>query len=308
MRCPFLREAQVKYCRASVYKKMIVRLSEQTENERCSSRTYVDGPAAKQYQEERPAVDHCPFLQESLVQYCNASAVTKYIPYSESLNSPCGLDSHKYCELFLSLAQPTEASSDAPVQNEMLDDLRIPAHLRYTPNHLWIESGADGTCHIGVDAFMAKVLGSAEHLTFVTTKGYHRPTVSFTVHGTEMQFVFPVPMTITRANTYLRTHPEKVFADPYTVGWLFEGNEDTAMSARFDGFITGDAVRPWMEKEMQRMATFAHHLTELPGVDGTVMMTDGGQFRTGIVRHLAKAAALALYNDFFSPLTLWNKQ
>ncbi|MFZ4621995.1 MAG: hypothetical protein ACOYNS_15645, partial [Bacteroidota bacterium] len=112
MRCQFLREAQVKFCRASAYRKMIVRLAEQTENERCSSKEYVTCPAAKQHLEVNPSSSHCPFLHESLVQYCTAAAVTKYIPYTESVLSQCGTDSHKYCELHLALAQPQEPSGE----------------------------------------------------------------------------------------------------------------------------------------------------------------------------------------------------
>ena len=130
MRCPFLREAQVKFCRASAYRKMIVRLAEQPEHERCSSREYVNCPAAKQHMEDRPSIDHCPFLHESLVQYCTAAAVTKYIPYTESVLSQCGTESHKYCELYLGLAQPQECTvgsmSDGCPRKEnhqMIDDV-----------------------------------------------------------------------------------------------------------------------------------------------------------------------------------------
>jgi len=296
---------------------MIVRLAEQPEHERCSSQEYVDCPAAKQHLEDRPSIDHCPFLHESLVQYCIAAAVTKYIPYTESVLSQCGTDSHKYCELFLALAQPNESvtSSDSSshskngVQSD-LDDVQIPEDLFFSPNHMWLDVGADGVCHIGIDAFLTKVLGTADQITFITTKGNHRPTVSFTVRGVDLQFVFPLSMNITRANTYLRTNPQKIFADPYTVGWLFETTEEKTknVNQKIDGLISGKEVYPWMKKELERMTTLAHTISAQPDMKGAVLMADGGDFQSGFVKHVPKEELLKLYNDFFSPLAAWNTQ
>jgi glycine cleavage system H lipoate-binding protein len=314
MRCPFLREAQVKFCRASAYRKMIVRLAEQPENERCSSREYVNCPAAKQHMEDRPSIDHCPFLHESLVQYCTAAAVTKYIPYTESVLSQCGTDSHKYCELYLGLANPNETvSPSSPAEQNgicpqyNIEDIKIPGNLYFSPNHMWMEVGNDGVCHIGVDAFLAKVLGTVDQITFVTTKGYHRPAISFTVRGVDLHFVFPHQMNITRANTYLRTNPEKIMADPYTVGWLFETTEEKTKSRneKIDGLISGCDVYPWMKQEMERMTTLAHQISAQPDMRGAVLMADGGYFQSGFVQRLTREELLKLYNEFFSPLTLW---
>lgn len=317
MRCPFLREAQVKFCRASAYRKMIVRLAEQPANERCSSREYVNCPAAKQHMEDRPSIDHCPFLHESLVQYCTAAAVTKYIPYTESVLSQCGTDSHKYCELYHGLAQPQECSDDAAAGTcngngslQFVDDVKVPSHLYFSANHMWLDVGTDGICHIGVDAFLTKVLGTVDHITFISNKGFHRPAVSFSVRGVEMQFVFPMAMNITRANTYLRTNPEKIIADPYTVGWLFETTEDKMKPLQnlTEGFITGETIQPWMQREMSRMTTLAHRAASQPDMRGAVLMADGGTFQSGFAQRLTREELLKLYNDFFSPLALWNLQ
>ncbi|MBI2429819.1 MAG: hypothetical protein HYV29_13695 [Ignavibacteriales bacterium] len=317
MRCPFLREAQVKFCRASAYRKMIVRLEGQPENERCSSSEYVNCPAAKQHLEDRPSIDHCPFLHESLVQYCSAAAVTKYIPYSESVLSRCGTDSHKYCELYLNLSQPNEPLPESTDRlqfvngtQQTIDDIRIPDNLFFTPNHMWMDVGSDGVCHIGVDAFMTKVLGTIEQITFVTTKGYQRPTVSFLIRGVELQFVFPFPMNIVRANTYLRTNPEKIFSDPYTLGWLFETTEDRTKShdKASDQLISGPEAYSWMKLEMERMTSLAHQISSLPDMRGAVLMADGGHFQHGFAQRLTREELLKLYNDFFSPLGVWNTQ
>lgn len=317
MRCPFLREAQVKFCRASAYRKMIVRLAEQPENERCSSREYLNCPAAKQHLEDRPSIDHCPFLHESLVQYCTGASVTKYIPYTESVLSQCGTDSHKYCELFSSLAQPIENETNFEITEHCIngshhnvDDIKIPSNLYFSPNHMWMEIGDDGVCHIGIDAFLAKVLGSVDHITFVTTKGFQRPTISFSVRGVDLQFVFPLQVNILRANTYLRTNPEKIFADPYTIGWLFEVTyeQNKNRTKRINGLISGENVYSWMKQELERMTILAHTIAAQPDMRGAIVMADGGDFHHGFVQFVTKEELLKLYNDFFSPLAVWNTQ
>lgn len=309
MRCPFLREAQVKFCRASAHRKMIVRLSEQPANERCSSPDYVNCPAAKQHAEERPSVDHCPFLHESLVQYCTAAPVTKYIPYTESVLSQCGTDSHSYCDLYLALAQPGECGVEAAAGCAAnSSSIKAPKELYFAPNHMWLELAADGTCHIGLDAFITGVLGAPEHLTFISGIGTHRPAVSISIHGVDLQLVFPKPLTITRANTYLRTNPSKMVNDPYKSGWLFEATMDRSAqrSTLTEGLITGDAISPWMQNEMDRMSRFAHHAAARPDHKGQVMMADGGSYGLGFAQYLSREELLKLYTQFYSPLIHWN--
>jgi hypothetical protein len=99
MTCPFLKEAQVKYCQTSPIRKLIpIQAASQTD-EKCSSQAYLTCPVYPM-QFAAPAVSgHCPFLGESLMQYCGAAPVAKMVPYSETC--PTGalakLQSEQYC-------------------------------------------------------------------------------------------------------------------------------------------------------------------------------------------------------------------
>lgn len=318
MRCPFLREAQVKYCQASAFRKMIVRRPEETASERCSSPEYVNCPAAKQHHEEQPSLSHCPFLHESLVQYCAATSVTKYIPYSEAALSHCGNESHKYCELFLALANPggtglhsvaghPQDPQDARNQDFLVDEVHMPGRLWYSANHMWLDANSDGLVHIGVDAFFARILGSIEQLSFITARGLHHPTVVFTVQGVDAQLVFPWAVNITKNNAYLRTNPSKLLAHPYTLGWLFEGTLPKEKSGHpsgsfFDGLVTGKAAVEWMTTELQRITHLVHHLSHQPDAIGEQLMADGGTAQPGVIQHLSRDQKLHLFHEFFSPL------
>lgn len=318
MRCPFLREAQVKFCRASAYRKMIARLPGQPESERCTSRAYVNCPDAKQHHEEHPSLDHCPFLHESLVQYCSAASVTRYIPYSESVLAQCGTESHKYCELFLALAHPAldtngllpgVARPEKKATDQTVEGIRIPANLWFSPNHMWLDSGTDGVLHLGIDGFMAKALGEIDRLTFLTTHGFCRPTVVVTVRGVDLHVAFPNELFITKANTYLRTNPSRLVSDPYGPGWLFEGTDTERSSGKrsplYRGLTTGRKAVSWIKEEVRRMDDRAHAFASRPDINGAVMMADGGEFSTGLMQHLNREDILHLCNEFFSPFANW---
>lgn len=319
MRCPFLREAQVKFCQASPFKKMIVRTPGQAENEKCSSPDYVSCPAAKQSHEEFPSQTHCPFLTESLVQYCSAASVTKFIPYSESVLSRCGTENHRYCELYMALAhtdphKPPVNSNNRQQENQeqWIDGIQIPNNLSFSANHLWLDAGEDGCYHVGIDGFLASVLGEVEAVNFVTLRGLNRPTVVLTARGVDLQMMFLNPMLITRTNSYLRTRPDKAVTEPYGIGWLFEGAElkpETKKSeaTASNGMIHGKAVRDWMRRELNRMSEFVHEEFSRIDLHGQPLLADGGAFTGGLVRHLNRDEILHLFNEFFSPYASWRR-
>ena len=134
----------------------------------------------------------CPFLQESLCQYCSAASVVKYVPYSDASVTRCGTSAHRYCDLLLTMQNPrllTPHDVIAPEidSNEedssgywLVDGTQTVGWLFYSSNHMWADVDEDRICHIGVDAFLAEVLGnprpppSISH--FFSYTGMSRPT------------------------------------------------------------------------------------------------------------------------------------
>lgn len=103
MRCPFLREEQVKYCTAYPVKKMIL-CSAEPSDEICTTENHKTCAAFTEHDGTVITV-RCPFLHESLVQYCMVSPILK-IPYNGLSITVCGNDSHKECSAYNSLANP----------------------------------------------------------------------------------------------------------------------------------------------------------------------------------------------------------
>jgi glycine cleavage system H protein len=313
MRCPFLREAQVKSCQASSFRKVIPRAADSGAGELCSSPAHVSCSAVRSHHEGSPSPERCPFLNESLVQYCASAPVPRYVPYSESSISRCGNDTHLYCELYLSLASPSGGSPVETVPggsgHTTVDGIDVPTGLRYTRNHLWLDVSPDGTCHVGVDAFMARVLGEVEEITFLTTKGTVRPSARLSVHGVDLPLLFPNAIQITSANSSLRVHPDRLVSDPYGNGWLFEGSlpEEGAKKPKSATAIvppahllSGSEAAGWMHEEVSRLDHAVHEIASRPDPDGLRTMADGGTFADGLPKHLTREETMRLFDAFFS--------
>jgi len=290
MTCPFLKEARVKYCGTSSIRKLIPMAQAARAEERCSSERYPDCPVFRQQPDATAyaAYGTCPFLHESLMQYCGAASVAKYVPYSESLLSRCGNRGHRYCELYLQMAHPLPPA-------ETVDGIAMPVELAYSPNHMWLDAGPDGLCQAGIDAFLSRALGEVESISFVWQNGHHRPTAVVTAGGIDLEVTLPFPLKLTGCNLYLRANPARLTAEPYTRGWLFEGVPDTGA---LDGLLRGEQARHWMEGEVRNISEFLQHL---PGPLGHTA-ADGGMFCGGLSRHLEREQMFALFDEFFSPL------
>ena len=72
MTCPFLREAQVKFCHASSVRKLIPLSMAGRVEEKCSSSAYLTCRVYQSQAMEGPVDGPCPCLGESLMQYCAA--------------------------------------------------------------------------------------------------------------------------------------------------------------------------------------------------------------------------------------------
>ncbi len=289
MSCPFLKEAQVKYCRTSPLRSLIPIAQAPCPEESCSSEAHAACPVFRQQPEAEGALSFgpCPLLHQSLMQYCAAAPVTKFVPYSESLLSRCGNDGHRYCELYLQMAHP-----QTPAQTT--DGFPMPEWLQYTANHMWLDTTGDGRAHIGIDSFLSRALGNVERISFVPQRGCVRPIVVVTVNGIDFEITLPFAMLLNATNLYLRANPARLTSEPYTGGWLFEGELDP--KAIVD-VASGEMARQWMDTEVKRMSEF---LQQIPGPAGQTA-ADGGLFSAGLASYIERDQMRALFHEFFSP-------
>lgn len=281
---------------------MIVRSAGQEKLERCSSIAWNSCPAAIQHNEEHPSVDHCPFLQESLVQYCSAVTMPLYIPFSETSLSRCGNGGHSYCEVFLS-AYGSELQKTSGKRSLQPDEQATD--MFFANNHMWMKAHPDGTCHIGVDKFLVEMLPEIERLNYTTEKGTCLPSAIVTVCGADVELKFPRKLQLKRVNTYLRARPADIVRDPYTLGWMFEGIEPEKGVTRSTeaNLIKGSNARKWMVQESLRLTDYVRDNILSGRSREFVTMLDGGIVSKDLLHHLTREEILLLFREFFSLTT-----
>jgi len=307
VRCPFLREEQVKSCQAAPFRKSIARSVATGPGERCTSAGHRSCPAARESHEAHPDASRCPFLRESLVQFCAAAPRTTYVPWSESPDLRCSRDGHRFCETFLAAAGAAGRGPALPTGDPeeagtaVVDGVPVPGWLFYADNHMWLDVGDDGLCHLGVDAFLTGIVGEVQRLTFLTLKGDARPAVVLTASGVDLTCVFPRRLTLVAANTRLRSGLDRLVRDPYGLGWLFsarwkDGHGDGRPRPPTDGLRNERAAREWMASEVSRQCALVHeHLR----ARGATLLADGGRPAPGLLRHLEREEVLRLLAALF---------
>ncbi len=292
MPCPFLKETRVKYCQSASVRKMIPLASSGCADEKCASPDHASCTVYRAQNGAAEAGPVCPYLQESLMQYCGAAPVAKFVPYSESLLSRCGNNSHRYCELYLGLARPQEAP-------EEVDGLPVPGWLDYSRNHMWLDLTDDGVCHVGIDAFLARALGKVDRISYVGSKGARRPMAVVTTGNCDLQILFPNAMMVTGCNLYLRADPARLTADPFVGGWLFEG---TPLPETTESLLGAATAPGWMAQEVRRANEFLQQevVSAHAGAVGA-LAADGGMFAEGLAQHLDREQLLGFFEEFFAP-------
>jgi len=287
MRCPFLREEQIKSCQAAPFRKSLARSAAQAGSERCSSPEYRGCLMLRQSHEAHPSPSRCPFLSESLAQFCAATPVATYVPWSASPEQRCAHDGHRFCSVFLDARgadakRPSTVGADtAEGRTDIVAGVPMPGWLFYAEGHLWLDAGDDGVGHVGIDAFLTQLLGKIGRLALVAAKGTAQPALVLTVRGVELSLRFPMPLPLVAANLRLRASLDRLTADPYGSGWLFEVRLP-ADAASFSGPLRhGSEARQWMAAEVRRVSEWLHgHLR------GAQVAADGGRFSPGILDQL----------------------
>jgi glycine cleavage system H protein len=102
--------------------------------------------------------------------------------------------------------------------------MNVPPDLRYTKNHEWVRSEADGTVTVGITWYAQDSLGD---LVYVGTpqigKTFNNGQQCGVVESvkTASDIYAPVAGEVVAVNVQLETNPERINEDPYTA-WIFK--------------------------------------------------------------------------------------
>lgn len=101
----------------------------------------------------------------------------------------------------------------------------IPANLRYTKEHEWVQEVSAQTCKVGITDYAQGALGDIVYIQLPKVgETISQGKVCGEVESTKSvsEIYAPVSGTVTSVNSNLDSAPEVLNSDPYGAGWIFE--------------------------------------------------------------------------------------
>lgn len=101
----------------------------------------------------------------------------------------------------------------------------IPAELRYTKEHEWVQVMGENRFRVGITDFAQSALGD---IVYIQLPKHGEAAVAGKVCGevestkSVSEIYSPLTGTIVAVNSALDTAPETINTDPYGGGWIFE--------------------------------------------------------------------------------------
>ena len=106
-----------------------------------------------------------------------------------------------------------------------MSELEYPQDLRYTAEHEWVRTGADGVVRVGITAFAQEALGDVVFVSLpaigdTVTAGDSCGEVESTKSVSDV--FAPLSGEVVAVNEALDSAPELVNTDPYGQGWMYD--------------------------------------------------------------------------------------
>ncbi|MCP3749823.1 glycine cleavage system protein GcvH [Pseudomonas sp. SBB6] len=97
------------------------------------------------------------------------------------------------------------------------------SELRFTEDHEWLRSEADGSVTVGITAFAQNALGDVVYVQLPELQRYEQGAEASTVESVKAASGVYMPLTgeVVAVNDQLEGNPELVNEDPLGEGWFF---------------------------------------------------------------------------------------
>lgn len=126
----------------------------------------------------------------------------------------------------------------------------IPAELRYTKTHEWVQLNDDGSATIGISDHAQALLGDLVYVELpeVGTEAHTGEEIAVVESVKAASDVYsPLAGEVVEINEELSANPELVNQDPYGAGWLFRVMLDDEDEVR--DLLDADAYENVIESE-----------------------------------------------------------
>lgn len=125
--------------------------------------------------------------------------------------------------------------------------MKIPENLKYSTEHLWVKSEADGVWMAGITDYAQDLLGD---IVFVDAPKVGSQLIAGNVCGlvesvkTGSDLHAPLDGTVTEINETLSSYPERINDKPYET-WIFKFQTDDAdLSMLLDAVAYRQSINP----------------------------------------------------------------
>jgi len=125
-----------------------------------------------------------------------------------------------------------------------MSDLDYPADLRYTAEHEWVATEADGVVRIGITAYAQDALGDVVYVSLPAVGDTLEPGAACgEVESTKSvsDIYAPLAGEVVEVNAALDSSPELVNTDPYGQGWMYAVK--LADAGALEGLLDVEAYR-----------------------------------------------------------------
>ena len=154
-----------------------------------------------------------------------------------------------------------EAGAEAPgrmVPAYAFENVTAPAGVFLDPGHTWVHLTHSGTAHLGLDAFVQKVIGRIDGVELPAVgEEVHRGDKLFAIRQGERTAVFNAPIdgVVTTVDETLARHPEAIGADPYAMGWICSISPKN-LAANLKRLRIAEEAKSWLAGEVERFQEF----------------------------------------------------
>ncbi|MFW0796851.1 glycine cleavage system protein GcvH [Gordonia sp. CPCC 205515] len=129
-----------------------------------------------------------------------------------------------------------------------MTETNVPAALRYTPEHEWVEKTGPATARVGITDFAQDALGDVVFVQLPDVDAAVTVGDSFAeVESTKSvsDIYGPLEGAVSAVNGDLEAQPDLVNSDPYGAGWLVEITvaDEATLDAALADMLDADGYR-----------------------------------------------------------------
>ena len=169
----------------------------------------------------------------------------------------------------------------------------IPQDYCFHLGHTWVTNESANDARVGVDRFVANLMGKIDHVEVSGTDRWVRQgqkLITLGSGGTSVDLLSPVEGVVVAVNDDVLRDPTLVTNDPYENGWIaIVKSPDLKINQR--NLIQGPMVAPWMQNNLARLNAM---LSPTPA-----LAQDGGGPVSGLLPQLTPELRQKVVKEFF---------